>query len=125
MKFLVDESVEFTVARYLRSLGHDVVTVAEDFPSVADADILTYAWRQERILVTNDKDFGELVFLHGRAHRGVIFFRLRRQDAASKIERFGVLLTKHKEKLLDHFVVVSERSVRIRKPLLVRTSPSR
>lgn len=115
MKFLVDESVEFPVVTYLRSQGHDVVAVAEDFPSTADADILASAWQQERILVTNDRDFGELVFFHELPHRGIIFFRLPRQDVLSKIERLDTLFTKFKKRLFDHFVVVKEDSIRIRK----------
>ena len=115
MKFLIDESVEFPVVTYLRSQGYDVVAVAEDFPSSGDADVLAYSRGVGRILITNDKDFGELVFLHGLPHRGVIFFRLPRQDAVSKIERLGMLLVTYKEKLSDRFIVVRADAVRIRK----------
>jgi predicted nuclease of predicted toxin-antitoxin system len=62
MQFVVDESTGSAVVDYLRSLGHDVLAVAEAMPQADDSDILDQAAIEERILITNDKDFGELVF---------------------------------------------------------------
>ncbi len=115
MKFLVDESVEFPVVTFLRSIGHDVVSVAEDFPSVRDTEVLAAARRTKRILLTNDKDFGELIFLHGLAHRGVILLRLFIEDAQSKINSVQKLLEIHGEDLLENFTVVTPNAVRMRR----------
>jgi len=60
MDFIVDESTGTAVVEYLRSIGHDVLFVAEAMPQADDPDILGRAVSEERILVTNDKDFGEL-----------------------------------------------------------------
>jgi len=115
MKFLVDESIEFPVVTFLRSIGHDVVSVAEDFPSVCDTDVLAAARRAKRILLTNDKDFGELIFLHGLPHQGVILLRLFEEDAQSKIDRLRVLLETHGDDFSGSFTVVSPDAVRIRR----------
>ncbi len=115
MKFLVDESVEYPVGTFLRSSGHDVVAVAEDFPSTSDTDVLAAGRRERRILLTNDKDFGVLIFLHQLPHHGVILLRLFEEDAQSKIERLRFLLETHRDDLPEHFTVVSPDAVRIRR----------
>lgn len=115
MKFLVDESIEFPVVTFLRTLGHDVVAVAEDFPSVRDADVLAAAHKEHRILLTNDKDFGELIFLHGLPHHGVVLFRLLHEDALSKIDQLRVLLETHGDELSENFTVVRHDAIRIRR----------
>jgi predicted nuclease of predicted toxin-antitoxin system len=73
MKFIVDESAGMAIAQYLRGIGHDVVAVAETIPQADDQTILIKAASESRVLITNDKDFGELVFRSGYAHHGVLF----------------------------------------------------
>ncbi|MBI2405245.1 DUF5615 family PIN-like protein [Candidatus Gottesmanbacteria bacterium] len=114
MKFLIDESVEFSVVSFLRSTGHDIIAIAEDFPSLQDADVLRFAVKERRILITNDKDFGELIFLHRLPHKGVIFFRLSKEDAGSKIEKLKLLLQTYAKKLPRFFIVVAPDKIRIR-----------
>lgn len=63
--FLADESCDFLIVRKLRSADYDVLSVAESFPSVTDKQILQHAVKEKRILLTEDKDFGEWVFAHG------------------------------------------------------------
>ena len=67
---------------YLRGLGHDVVAVAETIPQSDDRSILDQAVAEGRILITNDKDFGELVFRWGKGHHGVILLRLHDESSA-------------------------------------------
>ena len=61
LKFTVDESTGKAVTAYLRSVGHDVLFVAEDMPEADDMPILSRTFSEGRILITNDKDFGELI----------------------------------------------------------------
>ena len=75
MRFLADESCDFAVVRALRNVGHDVLAVSEISPRADDTRILDLSSRQERILVTEDKDLGQLVFPQGKNTRGVIFLR--------------------------------------------------
>lgn len=72
MRFIVDESPGVAVARYLQSTGHDVLYVGDIMPQADDDDILELALAERRILITNDKDFGELVFRGGFEHSGVL-----------------------------------------------------
>jgi predicted nuclease of predicted toxin-antitoxin system len=66
MRFLVDESTGAAVVEYLRRSGHDVLAVAETMRQEEDPPILTLAFDEARILITNDKDFGELIFRTGK-----------------------------------------------------------
>lgn len=114
MKFLVDESSDARLAAHLKLLGHDATTVAQDYsPSIEDADVLAIAQGQGRILITNDRDFGELVFRLGQPHAGVILLRLTTTRLAVKIERLDHVLHTYADRL-DHFVVVTEKTVRVR-----------
>lgn len=115
MKFLIDESVEYPVVLFLREHDHDVVSIAEKSPSLDDKSILTAAFEQKRILITNDKDFGELVFRQGMPHRGVILFRLDIETSQSKIKRLKVIIEKFEKRLRDCFIVVTHSQIRFRK----------
>jgi predicted nuclease of predicted toxin-antitoxin system len=74
MKFLLDQSAERRIAPFLRNLGHDVKVVAVDFPpGILDHEVLTHAYEEQRVVITNDKgDFGELIFKDFHPHAGVI-----------------------------------------------------
>ena len=78
MRFLADESCDFAIVRALRAAGHDVLAVAERAPSADDPDIIHLARGEERILLTEDKDFGQLVFAHGHHAHGILFLRYPR-----------------------------------------------
>lgn len=77
MKFLLDESAEYRIAAFLKDQGHDVTAIAHDYPqALTDSDVLAIAEAEGRVMITNDLDFGELVFRDGKVHAGVILFRL-------------------------------------------------
>ncbi len=118
MRFLVDESAGWAVAEYLRQAGHDILAVAEITPSADDPDILSWATRENRILVTNDKDFGELVFRSGRTHQGILLFRLQDESATNRVRMLAAVLSQYADQLPGRFVVVTETSVRIRPVIL-------
>lgn len=113
-RFLVDESTGQRVVEHLRSLGHDVEAVGELMPQALDNSVIDHAYQERRILVTNDRDFGEKVYREGRPHAGIILLRLRDDRAATKIRVITALLAAHGEQLTDRFVVATEYSVRIR-----------
>ncbi|MFW6184415.1 MAG: DUF5615 family PIN-like protein [Chloroflexota bacterium] len=116
MKFLLDESADFPLAEVLSHLGHDVTAIARDYPhALRDEDVLAIASDEERILITNDHDFGELIFRRQLPHAGVILFRLHDEDLDTKSARLRYVLEHHQEELRS-FVVVTERGVRIRRP---------
>lgn len=114
MKFVVDESTGQSVVDELRRLGHDVTSVQEIFPGLDDPPILDIAVNEDRIVITNDKDFGELVYRSGLPHAGVVLFRLQDESAANRVRMMREALRSCGDKLEDNFVVVSERKIRIR-----------
>lgn len=112
MRFLVDECTGPRVAEWLRSEGHDVFSVYQEAPGMADAEVLATALAENRILITNDKDFGEMVFRERMAHRGIVFLRLADERASNKIGVLKQLFANHTEKLPERFVTVTETRVR-------------
>lgn len=114
MLFIVDESTGAAVVEFLRNLGHDVMAVSENIPQADDSIILDWAVKEKRILITNDKDFGELVFRTGQAHHGVVLLRLHDESAANRIQMVKIVLVGYAGRLAGHFVVASERGIRIR-----------
>lgn len=115
MKFLVDECTGTAVVDCLRDQGHDVVAVAEVMPQANDDKILERAVSQSRILVTNDKDFGGMIYRGGRAHRGVLLLRLRDERAENRVRIVKIVLAQMGERLRNHYVVATEMGIRVRK----------
>ncbi len=120
MKFMVDESAGTAVAEYLRGVGHDVLPVSEAMPQAEDQHILARAMSEGRILVTNDKDFGELVFRSGQAHHGVLLLRLHDESPANRVRVIKAIVEQFAGRLAGCFTVATESSVRIRPPVVRR-----
>ncbi len=116
MKFLLDQDVYAVTSRFLRENGHDVVTASElNLARAKDAELLKVAGQQERIFVTRDRDYGNLVFVHG-AGSGVIYLRMLPANMADvHIEMKKVLETYSETELAKAFVVVEQKRHRIRR----------
>ena len=112
MRFLVDENTGPTVARWLRNQGHDVFSVYEEARGISDDEVFQKAYIENRVLITNDKDFGEKVYRERHSHRGVILLRLQDERATSKMQALQHLLARYSAQLTDTFVVVTETKVR-------------
>jgi len=115
VKFLVDECTGTSIVACLRDEGHDVAAVAEAMPQADDEDVLDHAVSEARILVTNDKDFGEMIYRSGQAHRGVVLLRLRDERAENKVRIMEIVLAQVGERLQNHYVVATETGIRVRK----------
>ena len=112
MRLLVDESTGPAVARWLRGQGHEVFSVYERARGMSDDDIIRKAYDENWIVITNDKDFGKMVYRERRPHKGVVLLRLDDERAVVKVETVRRLLDNYPERLADNFVVVTERRVR-------------
>ena len=115
MQFIVDENAGVVVARWLRSLGHEVFSVYEESRGIDDDKVIQKAFDENRILVTSDKDFGEKVYREQRPHRGIILLRLANECSDNKIDVLQKLLVEYLEQLSDNFIVVTEKLVRFAK----------
>ena len=110
----MDECTGMAVAEHLREGGHNVIVVAETMSQAEDDTILNKAVDEKRILITNDKDFGELIFRRGYSHHGVLLLRLQDDSAANRVRVVKAVLDQYGDLLKMKFLVVSERQVRIR-----------
>lgn len=106
MKFLLDVCVASGAMRNsLTELGHDVLSASEQHAQAADEELLALAYAQNRILVTEDKDFGNLVFVHRRPHRCIV--RLAQLSAAGQVEAMKNLIEHHSDALLTGAIITA------------------
>jgi predicted nuclease of predicted toxin-antitoxin system len=115
LKIIVDVGVGLAVERVLRESGHDVLAVRDVDPASADGEILRMALQENRLLITMDKDFGELVYRTGLKHTGVLLLRL--EDATGE-EKAGVIRDIFEQRgvaLPGRFSVYQAGHLRIRK----------
>lgn len=119
MRFLVDECTGPVVGHWLRAQRHDVVSVYETARGIDDDEVIRRAFAENRILITNDKDFGEKIYRERLPHKGVILLRLADERSAVKIDVLQRLLSSHANRIPGQFVVVTETKVRF-----ARTPPS-
>lgn len=115
MKFLVDESTGIKISQYLNQLGHDSFCVTERFLGTPDDTILRKAEKEKRVVITNDKDFGALIFYYKVKTQGVILLRLKDSSVENKIRVVGSLLSNYLDKIKGNFLIVSDDKVRVRK----------
>jgi predicted nuclease of predicted toxin-antitoxin system len=114
MNFLADEGVDLPVVQKLRSDGHEVLYVAELSPGISDEEVLATANEKDALLLTSDKDFGELVYRLRRISSGVLLMRLAGLSPASKAELVSSVIREHEEQLRYTFTVIAPGMVRIR-----------
>ena len=114
MNFLADENIKPPIADRLRQDGHVVWCVVEMDPGISDDMVLDLANREGALLLTADKDFGELVFRLGRVASGVILVRLPGLPNSSKATIISEAIAQHSDELLGAFTVITPTNVRIR-----------
>jgi predicted nuclease of predicted toxin-antitoxin system len=113
LRFLADESCDFVVVRALRVAGYDVVAVSEFMRRSDDRELIALAAHEQRILLTEDKDFGWLVFVSYLRSAGVILIRYpgnARQSLGNVVER---IVAARGNELIGRFVVIEPGRVRI------------
>ena len=111
MRLLLDENVHLSLVSILKQEGHDVKHVVSDFDPSADFDILEFATRDHRVLVTNDRDFGALVYGQGARHAGIIYLRFRRLPFEAQLAVIREALV-FQESHRGRFTVVTPNGVR-------------
>jgi predicted nuclease of predicted toxin-antitoxin system len=114
MNFLADEAVDLPVVERLRGDGHEVLYVAEMNPGISDEKVLAIANDKNALLLTADRDFGELVYRLRRISAGVLLMRLAGLSSARKAELVSSVVHDHGEKLIHTFTVVTPGMVRVR-----------
>jgi predicted nuclease of predicted toxin-antitoxin system len=115
MKFLVDENMDAAIVDRLRQEGYQALYVAEMKPGIYDDEVLALANHEGAILITADKDFGEIVFRLRYLTTGIILIRLGGLSISAKSDILAMTIQEHKSELSFAFTVVAPTSIRIRK----------
>ena len=115
MNFVADEGVDKQIVERLRRDGHDILYVAEMEPSISDEAVLNRANEKSALLITGDKDFGEMVFHRNLVTTGgVILLRLSGLSPERKSEIVSKVIESRMAELPNTFSVISPGRVRIR-----------
>lgn len=114
MRWLCDECVDAMLVEHLRRAGHDVVFAVEGARGAADDEIADLAARERRLLLTEDKDFGELAFRVRAAVPGLVLLRIDPRQRELKWHRLEAAITHFVEKLMGKYTVVEEARFRTR-----------
>jgi len=112
LRFLADESCDFVVVRALRAKGYDVLAVSEYMRRSVDSELIEQAFRENRVLLTEDKDFGWLVFASHSASAGVILIRFPSNLRLTLGQSILQLVEQYSDELQNSFVVVQPGQVR-------------
>jgi predicted nuclease of predicted toxin-antitoxin system len=114
VNLLADECCDDLLVTGLRGDGHDVLYIRECAPGADDQTVLQMAAAVQRILLTEDKDFGELVVRLKLPAYGIVLLRINPADTALKLARLRDLLLHHAHRLAGTFVVLDETKSRFR-----------
>lgn len=110
MKFLIDANLGRKFTGIVRKAGHQAAFINDILKNASDEDVLITAERENLIVITGDKDFGELIFKLGKSSAGVILIRAEVADPEKRFEMVKDALSKAKGK----FVVVKEWKIKVR-----------
>jgi predicted nuclease of predicted toxin-antitoxin system len=121
VRWLVDECVDAALAVLLRELGHDVIYMSDVAPRATDTEVMARPYSEDRILLTEDKDFGDLVFRQARPVPGIVFLRINSARRSLKATRLRAAIDRFGETLFGRYMVIEEARFRSRplRPLLL------
>ena len=115
MNFVADESLDFPIIKALRKEGHSIYSILEDHQGAEDDTILKLAREKNCVLITTDKDFGELVYRLKNMSSGIILLRLAGLSVQEKIQILIPAIQIHEKEFANAFTVITKPSIRIRK----------
>ena len=116
MQFVADESCDFAVVTALRAAGHNISAIVEINPGAEDESVLALARSEARVLLTEDKDFGLLVYAGGHETAGVILIRFPAGVRSALNEAIVDVVAKLGDRLAGAFVVVEPGRARLSRP---------
>lgn len=112
MRFLADENCPQSIVSSYRNAGHDVALVRELLAGTPDSNVLAMSVESERILLTEDKDFGQLIFAFGQRTCGVVLFRFPEGTRHLMDQMALRLLDDYADRLENAFATVTPERVR-------------
>ena len=112
MRLVADENCDFSIVLELRAAGYDVVSITERMPGADDQTVIDFA-RSERLLITEDKDFGQLVFAAAKENSGVILIRYPASARSALTPAILKFLSDNAESLYSRFAVLEPGRARV------------
>jgi predicted nuclease of predicted toxin-antitoxin system len=113
VRLVADENCDFSVVVDLRLAGYDVVSITERMPGADDETVIEFARSERRLLITEDKDFGQLVFAAAKQNSGVILIRYPALTRSALTTALLKLLSDNGENLYSRFAVIEPGRVRV------------
>ncbi len=114
MRILADENVDAPIIAWLAACGHDVRSICDSSPGASDEAVVALAERDKRVIITSDRDFGELVFRHGARPAGVVYLRLGALTPAELLARFQAAWAAIESRAAGSFIVLTPGPIRVR-----------
>lgn len=114
MRLLADENISRVVIERLRAAGFDVLSIGESQPGASDRQILEVAASERCFVMTEDRDFGEMVIRQRVRVRGLMLLELDRLSNLREAELIAEVLSTHADKLSGNLIVVEPARIRVR-----------
>ena len=118
MKFVVDESVDIHITKVLQEANYEIISITDQYSGETDDRVLEIAYQENAILITEDKDFGELIFRLQKQNYGVTLIRLNGLTSEKKAKIVLNAIQANSLKLIKSFTTIDHNFVRIRTPIL-------
>ena len=112
MKFLIDECISRSVYLWLKE-NFDTKYICDIMPSVTDDQVLEYACSENRIIITRDKDFGDIIFRDKKQHKGVILLRLHLKHPANQLAILQKVMSEYETQLDGNFIIATDYSIKV------------
>ena len=112
---IVDENVERYFIELLRNKGLEIISVAEQYPSISDKEVIELVKKENATLITEDKDFGELVFAYHVPHASIIFLRYDQPQYFQIEKQLLDAIEKYLNKPDNYFITISKLKTRVTK----------
>ena len=111
---IADENIDSKIIQAIRSIPINTISVFEDYRGISDEDVLFLSKELEKIILTEDKDFGEWIFAHKIKGVSVIFLRYHYSETDLIIKILKDVLKNRREKLFNKFTTITVNKIRIR-----------
>ena len=115
MVLIADESVDYRIITFLRQRSFKVIAIIDDNASIADSEVLNISNNENALLITEDKDFGDLVFRMNFKHSGILLLRFFSTPVENKNQKVFETIHSYYDNLKNNFSTLSDKRLRIRK----------
>ncbi len=110
---LADENLNYQFILDLREAGYEVLSITEKFSGISDPSVIDLALEEDAVLITEDKDFGELIFAHQVARLTIVFLRYSKTELALVRRQLLFIIQEYLDKEGHYFITIARGKIRI------------